>query len=375
MPESLYVHIPFCVKKCLYCDFVSGVYDSQKESLYVDALRREILGISVSSAFRTLYMGGGTPTVLSSDALQELIRQIFKTVRFDGNYEATIEANPGVIAGETLRAIRSLGINRLSVGIQSFDDGELRLLGRIHSAAEAEEAVLLAASAGLHNVGIDLIYGIPGQKMETWKKTLERAVRLGPKHISAYELTPGEGTVMNSYLRRKMLEVPEEESIIGMYNHAIDYLTKEGYLQYEISNFSLPGYECRHNLNYWNGGDYLGIGLGAHSHVKRVRYHNTYNFEEYIRLLSQRKSPVKEEEELTCEESVREALFLGLRKTAGVNLKRMSELHGRYLDRSLGKTMEMLSRERLVDQDGEEANVRLTRRGLLLSNEVFVKLI
>jgi oxygen-independent coproporphyrinogen-3 oxidase len=375
MPGFLYVHIPFCVKKCLYCDFVSGVYDRGKEAVYVATLRDEIIGISGRSTFQTLYIGGGTPTILSSDALNGLIRHTFKTLKFDGNYEATIETNPGVMDGETLRAIRSPGINRVSIGIQSFDDGELRLLGRIHSAAEAEEAVLHAFSAGLQNVGIDLLYGIPGQNIETWKKTLERAVRLGPKHISAYELTPAEGTVLSSFIRQKRLEVPEEESIIGMYNPAIDYLAKEGYLQYEISNFSLPGYECRHNLNYWNGGDYSGVGLGAHSHVNRVRFHNTDNFEEYIRLLSQGISPIKEKEELTSDESVREALFLGLRKTAGVNLKRMSELHGTDLARSLGETMEMLSRERLIEQDDGSSNIRLTRRGLLLSNEVFVKLI
>jgi oxygen-independent coproporphyrinogen-3 oxidase len=222
------------VKKCFYCDFVSGAYDHGKEALYVDALRDEILGISDRLTYQTLYIGGGTPTVLSSDSLKGLIRHIFKKLKFDGNYEATIETNPGVMDGDTLRAIRSQGINRLSIGIQSFDDRELRLLGRIHSAAEAEEAVMHAAYAGLGNVGIDLIYGIPGQNMETWKKTLERAVHLKPKHISAYELTPGEGTVMSSHLSQKVLEVPEEDSIIGMYNHAIDYLAKEGYLRLRV---------------------------------------------------------------------------------------------------------------------------------------------
>lgn len=219
--SSLYVHIPFCLKRCIYCDFVSWIYDPEKAAEYISALKKEILAISYKNypspnplpqgegasgrVFSTLFIGGGTPTALSADALRDLITHIFNRLSFADNYEATIEANPGTLNNEKLKAIREAGMNRISIGIQSFNDAELRLLGRLHNSSEAERAFHMVREAGFENIGIDLIYGIPGQSMESWNKTLERAVKLKPQHISAYELTVEEGTELHKLLKNPPL--------------------------------------------------------------------------------------------------------------------------------------------------------------------------
>jgi oxygen-independent coproporphyrinogen-3 oxidase len=216
MPASLYVHVPFCLKRCIYCDFVSGIYDPEKADAYIKALKNEISGIPSTTQFSTLYIGGGTPTALSTHTLSDLIKHIFLHFNFSplhpppgkggqGGYEATIEANPGTVDFEKLRALRLAGINRISIGIQSFNDDELAFLGRAHTAEEAEHAVSLAHDAGFENIGIDLIYGVPGQNIVSWRKTLENAVRLKPAHISTYELTVEKGTVLYEYFKNPPL--------------------------------------------------------------------------------------------------------------------------------------------------------------------------
>ncbi|MBI4844226.1 MAG: radical SAM family heme chaperone HemW, partial [Nitrospirae bacterium] len=296
-PTSLYVHIPFCLKRCIYCDFVSGIYEPKKADAYIDALKKEISLIFYENypspnplpqgerargkVFSTLYIGGGTPTALSTDVLKDLIAHFFNHLSFSDNYEATIEVNPGTIDIKKLRIIRSSGINRISIGVQSFNDDELKFLGRIHSAEDARQAVHLAKKAGFENIGIDLIYGIPGQSMENWRRTLDAAVSLEPEHISTYELTVEEGTELYEYMMvpphpdslpswerasKKVrlqnspapcgrglggggnrINLPDEDKIIEMYNHAIDHLSSSGFEHYEISNFAKPGCQSRHN--------------------------------------------------------------------------------------------------------------------------------
>ncbi len=412
---GVYIHIPFCLKRCIYCDFVSGIYSPEKESAYIKALKKEILNISGKASFKTLYIGGGTPTVLSSKTLSDLINHIFSNLSFAEGYEATIELNPGTIDSEKLQAIRSSGINpvpqqgyrinpepqngngvnpelqkeygvnRINIGVQSFNDSELNFLGRLHSSKDAEQAVYLSKDAGFENLGIDLIYGIPGQNIDSWKRTLEKTLSLKPRHISAYELTVEQGTSLYEKIKTDKLKRPEEEKIIEMYEYTIDYLKAEGFVHYEISNFAMPDYFCMHNLNYWDRGEYYGIGLGAHSFIKGKRFYNTDNLKGYIKALSEDKSPVKETEDITEDKASSETIFLGLRKTEGINLKNFSETYSKDILTLYQKEIKELQEAGLIEIEGSncsnrsssnntEPYVRLTRKGLLLSNEVFIKL-
>ena len=398
MALSLYVHIPFCLKRCVYCDFVSGIYSHEKADAYIKALKQEILNISHEIVLRkgsehlsSLYIGGGTPTSLSAITLYDLINYIFQHLRFIENYEATIEANPGTLNKEKLQVIHSSGINRISLGIQSFNDGELRFLGRLHSSRDAEKAVDLARDAGFENIGIDLIYGIPGQDINEWEKTLKKTVRLKPKHISAYELTVVFGTALHEHIKAHKLKRLDEEKIIEMYKHTIDYLKAQGFLQYEISNFALPAYSCMHNLNYWDRGEYYGLGLGAHSLIGKKRFFNTDKFEHYIEALSENKSPVRETESVDNERALSEAMFLGLRKTYGINLKALSEMYGKEILKLYHDEISELQEAGLISIHGSSGNfgtmssnqsdcsretethMKLTKKGILLSNEVFIK--
>jgi len=377
MVSSLYIHIPFCIKRCTYCDFVSGSYDAGKVNNYLVALKKEISGIPAVHLLETVYIGGGTPSALSSNALSDLMNHVVNHFEFATDYEATIEANPGTLDREMLTALKTAGINRLSIGVQSFHNEELAVLGRIHSCDEAGQAATLARDAGFENVGIDLIYGIPGQTLDAWKSTLEQAVYLSPQHISTYELTVEEGTelagVLKPLQRGSALSLLEEEIIIEMYKYTIDYLTSSGYVHYEISNFARPEFLCRHNLNYWDRGEYCGAGLGAHSCIGNRRFYNTANVDEYVKTVSENRDAITESELINKEKALSEAIFLGLRKTAGINLKAVSkalktDIESRYLNVIHG-----LQQAGLVDFDAETRHLRLTDKGILLSNEVFAR--
>jgi len=372
---SLYVHIPFCLKRCIYCDFVSGLYNQKKAEHYVQALKKELTNIPSQTVFSTLFIGGGTPTILSSDLLTDIITAIFDSFQFSTEYEATIEANPGTLDRDKLTLIRSGGINRISMGVQSLNDDELSFLGRIHTSEGAEQAVHLVKETGFDNIGIDLIYGIPGQSLPSWKNTLAKAVELETQHISAYELTIEKGTALDTMLRSTEGTIPsiDEDRIIEMYEYTIGYLTSRGYIHYEISNFALPGYLCRHNMNYWNRGEYYGVGLGAHSFTGSMRFSNTDNFDTYVHNLSVNRSPVREEELITDEKALVEILFLGLRKTEGINLHAVNKFLGQDMEKRFHKEIMELREAGLIHINPSSTTLRLTRKGLALSNEVFIK--
>ncbi|UCE71928.1 MAG: radical SAM family heme chaperone HemW [Nitrospiraceae bacterium] len=375
--HSLYIHIPFCFRRCIYCDFVSRLYSGKQAEHYVQILKKELRDISSGTFFSTLFIGGGTPTALSGGVITNLIMHVFDSFQFSTDYEATIEANPGTVDRAKLTAIRSGGINRISLGVQSFNDEELTFLGRIHTAKEAEEAVELAKAAGFRNVSIDLIYGIPGQSLSSWKSSLARAVELEPHHISTYELTVEKGTALDTMLQSAGCPIssPDEDRTIEMYEYTIDYLTSRGYVHYEISNFARPGYLCKHNMNYWERGEYYGIGLGAHSFIGKTRFSNTDNFETYLHNLSTSRSPVREKEKITDKKTLAEVFFLGLRKTGGIDLKAISKLYGLDIEKHFHKKIKELREAKLIYIDPSGSVLRLTRKGLALSNEVFIKFI
>jgi oxygen-independent coproporphyrinogen-3 oxidase len=369
MITSLYLHIPFCVKKCIYCDFFSVRYDEALVSGYVASAVHELdVRKKDAGELKTVYIGGGTPTVVPTGSLVTLLRAIGVSFALAPDAEITMEANPGTIDREKARALADAGVNRFSIGVQSFDDRELRLLGRIHTAEDVRKATSAVREADVRNLSIDLVYGIPGQTGDSWSKTVATAIELAPEHISAYELTPERSTPLHEAIAAKTLEMPPEETVLAMYSHAIDTLGDRGYGHYEISNFAKPGFRCRHNVNYWDRGQYIGIGASAHSFIGNRRMRNTSDIAKYRELLQKGELPVDESIEVSPEEAVREFIFLGLRKREGLDITKMGKTAG---DGILNAAREFVD-QGLIEVDKDI--LRLTRGGIVVSNTVIAGL-
>jgi oxygen-independent coproporphyrinogen-3 oxidase len=368
MPEFLYIHIPYCVKKCVYCDFLSLPFDELTARRYVDSLCRELkIRKAAAGTLKTIFIGGGTPTLLPEDCFRQVFRCLRENFAFSPDIEISVEANPGTVSAPKIGNLLTLGVNRISIGIQSFHDNELKTLGRIHTSDEALEAVRLMQTAGLTNLSVDLMYGIPGQTIDSWRETLEKAAGLSPQHISSYELTPEKDTPLSLLIKKNALIMPEEGLILDMYDLAIDFLQDRGYDHYEISNFALPGFRCRHNLNYWERGEYIGTGAGAHSFIQGIRSSNTRDINTYIESLTDDIIPEAEAVEISADEAIREFIFLGLRKTEGVDLPQAKTLMPNILDACSG----LIEGGYLAITNNR---LRLTRKGLPLSNMVIVQL-
>ncbi|GAB4388949.1 MAG: radical SAM family heme chaperone HemW [Thermodesulfovibrionales bacterium] len=365
MAGAIYVHIPFCVRKCAYCDFPSVAHDPALAEGYVEALGREMALRAASTtggAADTVYIGGGTPTVLSEGLLARVFASLRENFALSPGAEVTVEANPGTLNRGKADFLLGLGANRVSLGAQSFEDRELAVLGRSHTAGEAEAAARLLEGT---NFSLDLIYGVPGQDPGSWRRSLERAVGLSPAHVSAYELTPEEGTPLLAALREGRLRLPPEEEVVEMFAMAEEALSGAGLRRYEISNYALPGRQCRHNVNYWRRGPYTGLGAGAHSFDGRTRRANGPDIRGYIEALSEGRLPPAVSQETTWEDALKETVFLGLRMTEGVELQ--GPAAGAVMEASGG-----LIEEGLMEKAG--GRLRLTRRGLLVSNSVFALL-
>jgi oxygen-independent coproporphyrinogen III oxidase len=368
MAEFLYIHIPFCVRKCLYCDFLSIPHESVLAERYMDALCTELtLRKNSIGPLRTIYVGGGTPSILSDRCLRQLFSCLKNSFHFLPGIEITVEANPGTLTVSGMQTLFAAGVNRISIGVQSLNDRELKTLGRLHSADDAIRSSELIRRSGVGNYSLDLMYGIPGQTLGTWRETLSAAIELSPSHISAYELTPEKETPICDLISSGAFSLPDEETIIEMYEYAINYLSEAGYDHYEISNFSLPGAQCLHNLNYWDRGDYAGAGAGAHSFIDGVRTANTGNIGEYIARLNDGSVPAGASQAVSPAEASREFLFLGLRKCRGIETKKAAEMG---MDIA-SKGREMFDEGYLV-LDGD--HIRLTGKGLVISNTVIVRL-
>jgi oxygen-independent coproporphyrinogen-3 oxidase len=315
-----------------------------------------------------IYIGGGTPSILKGKDIATIMDKIRSTCHISAAAEITSEANPGTLTESGIKGMLNAGINRISIGVQSLRDKELSLLGRMHDAAEAIAAVTTARKSGFGNISLDLIYGIPGQDLVSWKRTLEKIVSLHSEHISAYELTPEKNTVLYEQLEKGRLHLPDEDEVAEMYYTAIDILTEAGYKHYEISNFALPNLQCRHNLNYWDRGEYLGIGAGAHSFLNGRRISNICDVRQYIHDVELGTSPIAEETLLTRREEIEETLFLGLRKTDGFDI----ELIPADITEHLKEALDDLAHQGLLDLSG--GHIKLTRKGLIICNSVIVRL-
>lgn len=369
---SLYIHIPFCVRKCLYCDFPSF---SGMESIFDDYVRmlcREIdetysdyRGMEVKSIF----VGGGTPSVLPPALLGRISDKIFSRFDVDSKAEITIETNPGTLDAKKLAEMKSMYFNRLSMGLQAWQDRLLKKLGRIHTADEFETNFLQARDAGFKNINVDLMFALPAQSLDDWQETLEKVMKLRPEHISAYSLIIEEGTPFFDMFDRGELKETDEETDRKMYYLAKEMLSDKGYKQYEISNFAKEGFECYHNKVYWRTEEYQGFGLGAHSYAGGVRFHNTYDMKEYLRGEGLR----LDKEFLSLQEKQEEFMFMGLRMNEGVSEAEFLRRFGESMDSVYGDEIkELISEELLVKKDGR---LSLTDRGVDISNSVFEKFI
>jgi oxygen-independent coproporphyrinogen-3 oxidase len=368
---GLYVHIPFCSSRCSYCDFATGIYQSELAAAYVFALAREIRSSAYNGAnVDTIYFGGGTPSLLSPAQLDHLLSTLHDTFKIDAASEITLEINPGSADPEKLRAFRSLGINRASFGAQTFADAELAKLGRSHCAADTLKTFADLRRAGFANVSFDLIAGLPGQTLEGWRRNISQALELGPEHLSFYLLEVHSGTPLAEHIRRGIQPEPDDDLAGVMYQWMLEQASEAGYEHYEISNLCRPGFHSRHNVKYWIAEPYYGFGCSAHSYDGQLRrWSNQRDVLKYVQMIESHQSPIVEEQQLTPVDVRAEALFLGMRLMQGVDMHRYRESFGVDLRDEHGAELDRFCKAGLVEFDGDL--IRLTRNGALLSNEVF----
>lgn len=393
MPEdlSLYLHIPFCDIKCAYCDFNSYAGQESLIPAYTAALCRELrlwaprFGLD---RVQTVFFGGGTPSLTPLPEMRKILQTLHDAYGVDAGAEISLEANPGTVDTAYLRGLRRLGINRLSLGVQSFDDSELKALDRIHTAAEAVEALSAARTAGFESVNLDLIYGLAGQTFAGWRANVITALSLRPEHLSLYALTVEEGTALFTSVKRGATPPPDPDLQADMYELAQELLESAGYRQYEISNWAQPGYTCRHNLAYWHNARWLGLGAGAHSSIDGCRFSNALSPQGYIHKVEQSSpaaqpasgAPIFEGmQQVVWNEPVDELMamsdtaILGLRLTEGLSLEEFRHRHGRDLMSLYRDEIRECLDSRLLHRN--EDRLQLTRGALLLANEVFTRLL
>ncbi|MBN2654503.1 MAG: radical SAM family heme chaperone HemW [Nitrospirae bacterium] len=370
MTGSLYIHIPFCLSKCNYCDFNSIPFKQQLADRYIHALITEIKNQSKDAPLiNTVYIGGGTPTILDPSQIQKIIQKIRQNYNISDDAEISIEANPGTLDRTKLESFIISGINRISIGAQSFIDDELAFMGRRHTALIIDISVSYAREAGFTNISLDLIYGLPKQKVQQWKDNIAKAILLKPDHISTYELTVENGTPLAHDIINGKYTMPDEDDISEMYYCGIDALSAAGYIQYEISNFAKPGYECRHNINYWNRGEYIGVGSGAHSFCSGVRRSNTRDIKKYCELIETSSDAYEDQEIIDEKGALKEIIFLGLRKCEGIDLSVLPN----EVSEKIKKAASDLVRSSLVCFEDER--MKLTQKGFILSSEVIVRVL
>lgn len=393
-PLSLYLHIPFCTHRCAYCDF--NTYAGQESLIpaYVGALTREIEVVgrqttqlpNYPATIHTIFFGGGTPSLLFPAQFDSILKSIRENFSLTNDVEITIEANPGTCSFVHLLELRSLGINRISYGVQSANTEELRMLERAHNFFDVIEAVGSARKAGFENLNLDLIYGLPEQTLQTWQTTVKRILDLGPEHISAYALTLEHGTPFGRWASKGLLPLPDPDLAADMYEWLSETLEANGYIQYEISNWAQPGHECRHNLQYWRGLPYLAFGAGAHGYANGYRYSNVLRIKTYIERLDNPNSPVSNfqfpltpvtvnHHKQTLHDDMSEFMMTGLRLTReGVGEAEFRTRFDQSMRETYRKELESLLRLGLIE-NGMGERIRLTKQGRLLGNQVFMRFV
>ncbi len=377
LPKSrnagLYIHIPFCVKKCPYCDFYS-MTDLSLRSRFLRALIAEMEMVSVEGRiFDTLYIGGGTPSVYESNDIGQIVTAAFQNFDFRPDSEITIEVNPATASLEQLKGYREAGINRINIGVQSFNQKNLDFLGRIHTDHEAGAAIEDAVHAGFNNIGIDLMYGLPGQKEQAWQQDLKQATQYHPAHIACYMLTYEKGTPLHRNLKAGRVLPLADESVHALFDTTIDFLEDHGYDQYEISNFARIGKDgqplvSKHNLKYWTLAPYIGLGPSAHSFIEPQRYWNVSSLSPYIQAIESGRMPVAEKELLTQEQEMIEAIYLGLRMRQGIDTVKFQQKFGiNFVEAFKGVLADLKERNHVKVGS---THIALTRQGMALLDSI-----
>lgn len=388
---ELYLHIPFCKSKCVYCDFLSAPSTCKERNQYIQALLMEIDQYAhIGKQYRvpSIFIGGGTPSILEEELLVQVFEKLREVFIIHEAAEITIEMNPGVISKEKLETYKKLGINRISMGLQSTRSEELQILGRIHTYEEFLSLYHMAREVGFENINVDLMSAVPKQTLATWEETLEKVIALQPEHISAYSLIIEEETKLYDQIEKYELLLPSEEEEREMYYRTKERLGEAGYGRYEISNYAKEGRECFHNLGYWSRENYLGIGLGSSSCIENIRYSNDTNMESYLKKAEAGVSVRVTEEVLTQTEQMEEFMFLGLRKTEGVSTQEFADQFGMKIEEVYGSQIEKLLKQELIQCyqikdkkreahfiNGSPMWIQLTELGCDLSNQVMVAFI
>jgi len=373
-PAGIYVHVPFCAQKCRYCDFYS-VNDIGLQRPFVAALEKEVAMVAENlGPCDTVYFGGGTPTVIGPAAFSGIFDNLARHISILSDAEVTLEANPGTITPAQLKTYRHNGINRINIGVQSFREDNLRFLGRIHTAREAELALKWARQAGFENIGLDLIYGLPGQKISDWQEDLESAVARAPEHISCYTLTLEPGTPLERDYRHGKFQVAKEDQVARMVKTTVSFLAENGYRQYEVSSFARSEMvRSRHNLKYWHFVPYVGFGPAAHSYLPPIRRWNKADVAAYMDDLDAGDLPIDETETLTRERAMIEAIYLGLRLNDGIDLPDFEERFGLSFAKVFGAVTGDLQADNLIYVDNRRC--ALTPDGLVLMDSIASRLI
>jgi oxygen-independent coproporphyrinogen-3 oxidase len=374
-PAGIYIHIPFCKSRCSYCDFATGIYESEIAARYVEALVREIAASPYrSQRVDTVYFGGGTPSMLSPTQIERIMETVADSFAVDSAAEVTMEINPGSVTEEKLIAFKNTGVNRASFGAQTFDDRELAKLGRSHTSADTLKTFESLRAAGFANINFDLIAGLPGQTMSGWQRNVELAFALKPEHLSFYLLEVHSGTPLAQHIQRGIQPEPDDELAGEMYEWMLERACEAGYEHYEISNLCLPGLESRHNSKYWMGVDYYGFGCSAHSYNgQTTRWSNERDVSKYVAAIENNHSPIVEQHKLNAAELRAEAVFLGMRLMRGVDVRAYEASFGVDLRDEHRDDLDRFREAGLIEFEGD--SIRLTRAGALMSNEVFARFV
>ena len=373
---GLYIHIPFCVTKCKYCDFNSFKIDLNEKIKYLNYLgeemklyKEEIKNREIDSVF----VGGGTPSILNENEINILFEKIKENFNIKSNAEITMECNPGTLTLNKLKVMKKSGVNRLSIGLQAVQNHHLKYIGRIHTFEEFEKNYHDAKQMGFDNINIDLMYALPNQSREDWMESLEKVVKLNPTHISAYSLILEENTELFKMYEGDEFNLLDENTDIEMYEYTINYLKSHGYNQYEISNYAKDNFECKHNVLYWKCEEYVGIGASASGYFNGIRYNNICELDNYEKMILEGEKPIEWEEKLSIKDKIEESIFLGLRMNEGIQISDFKEKYNFDFEKEYKNEIEKLSKMELIEIDNNR--MKLTQKGREISNSVFVEFI